>query len=127
MAANERAARKFRPAQEQDLYESTEIVDDNSGDSMGMAGLTPSQRAGLAATKSAASGGGTADVISGSLMASGNPYAIAAAAGIQVLSASKKRDQRNKELQYKAKLERISRQQRALESMTGVAQSLRNL
>lgn len=131
MAANERAARRFRPAQEQEdsLYDSTEIVDD-SGDlaaSQAASGLTPSQRAGLAAAKSVAGGGSTEDVIAGGLMASGNPYAIAAGAGIQVLSASKKREQANKELQYKAKLERISRQQRALESMTGVAQSLRNL
>ena len=128
MAANERAARRFRPEAE-DLYDRTHIEED-SGDmaaSQAAAGVTPSQRAALAATSTAAGGGSKADVVSGGLVATGNPYAIAAAAGIQVLSASKKREQRNKELQYQAKLERITRQQRALESMTGVAQSLRNL
>lgn len=117
--------RKFRPSQEQGLYESTEIIDE--GDGMGMAQISPSQRAGVAAVRGIAGGGSAADVVSGGLMATGNPYAIGAAAGLQVLSASKKREQRNRELQYQAKLERISRQQRALENMTGIAQSLRNL
>ena len=128
MAANERAARRFRPEAE-DLYERTHIEEDSGDMSMSQAaaGITPSQRAALAATRTAAGGGSRADVVSGGLMATGNPYAIAAAAGLQVMSATRKREQRNKELQHQAKLERISRQQRALENMTGVAQSLRNL
>lgn len=124
--------RKFRNKQnapkEKSLYESTEIVDDSAGFAdTGMSKTGGSSRAGAAAMQTMASGGDATDIATSGLMMSGNPYAMAAGAGLSVLSAGSKRKQQEQEAKAISKQQRIERQQRALENLTSVSQGLRRL
>ena len=122
--------RKFRnkqntPKDTRSLYDKTEIEEGN--DNFGESKATPSARAGTAAVKSLATGGDVTDIATSGLMASGNPYAMGAGAGLAVLSAGAKRKQQEKEQKAIMKQQRIERQQRALENLTSVSQNLRRL
>lgn len=85
---------------------------------------TSSQRT-LKAMGAGANGGSEDDMVSGGLMASGNPYAMAAGAGLSVLSASEKAKQRDKEVAYKNRLDRIQRQQSSINNLMSMSSQLR--
>lgn len=83
--------------------------------------------AGAAGAKSLAAGGSPEDAASAGLIATGNPYAMAAGVGMSVLAAKKKRDeQRMAELQ-KLAIEKTDRQQNALARLMNIAQGLKQL
>lgn len=81
----------------------------------GQAAPAPSAgaKAGVAAAQSAISGGGAEDVAATGLIATGNPYAIAAGLGLSAFSANQKAQQAQKQAEYMAKLQH---QQKMIES-----------
>lgn len=74
---------------------------------------------------SMAGGQNEADVLGQAGMASGNPYAMAGGAGLMVLSAKAKREQREAELRAEMKLDRINRQQNAIQRLMNLSQNMR--
>lgn len=77
------------------------------------------------AASAAASGGGAADIASAGLIASGNPYAMAAGVGLGMMSASakRKREAANKreENRYNAETDRRNSTMRALQAAQSAA------
>lgn len=96
-------------------------------------GATPSTSfsgsgAATGAAKAAAGGGSAADVAAGGLMASGNPYAMAAGVGLSMMSASAKR---KREAKNQAETNRVTAENtrrnntmRALQQAQNAAQYL---
>lgn len=64
------------------------------------------------------------DVASSGLMMSGNQYAMGAGLGLAVLSAGAKRKQQEQELKAKMKLDRISKQQVAIQNLMNLSQGM---
>lgn len=71
-----------------------------------------------------ASGSSGTDTLANIGIASGNPYAMGAGAGLKVLGAAEKRKQQDRDKRYRAKLARISRQQNALNNLMQMSQGL---
>lgn len=102
-----------------------------------IAGAAPrgGQAAAVGGTQAAIGGGGAGDIAGAGLagygLATGSPYALAAGLGLQVIGAgARRRSQERKEakrLEYEAKLERISRQQKALDRLVSIGQGMKNL
>lgn len=59
------------------------------------------------------------------ILGKGNPYALGAGLGLQVLGASAQRRREQKELEARMKVERIERQQRALQNLMSLSQNMR--
>ena len=109
-----------------DLFDNTKIDSGNMGSDV--AGKTPStKKAGEAAAKQAISGGSGVDIGSSALMATGNPYAMAAGAGLAVLSGARKRAESEHETRQILKQKRLERQQNAINKMIEVSRGLSNL
>lgn len=72
-------------------------------------------------------GGEMTSIAAGGAMAYGHPAALAAGMGLQVLAAKSRRKERERNIDYEARLERVSRQQKAIDKLIGVSQGLRNL
>jgi hypothetical protein len=116
---------------EDDLYDLYQInndgeatFDEESGNAM-----TRSDRlnAGRAMSSSSSGGGNAMDIAGSGLMMSGNPYAMAAGAGLMVASGAQKRKDQERQAQWQAKQDRIQRQQAAISNLINVSNSLRNL
>lgn len=114
--------RKFRPAKDQDLYDSPEsqIVEPTSA-------TTGNSRAAKAAASSASSGGSTSDIASSALIGSGDPYAMTAGVGLAVLSANAKKKQEQENARANAENERTANMQKTLANLQAMAQGLRRL
>ena len=67
------------------------------------------------------------DTISSGMIASGNPYAMAAGLGLKVLSGQRKEKYAEDQLRAKAKLESLQRQDSALSRLIGISHGLRRL
>ena len=77
------------------------------------------------AGKNMAAGGSAEDAVSAGLMSSGNPYAMAAGLGLQVVSASDKAKQEraNQEAAYKNAAN--TRRQKAIQDLVMTARGMR--
>lgn len=129
------------PAHEPSIAAQRRVATEVSGDmgttqiARASAGRRGGYGATTGATQAAIGGGGAADIAGGGLVglgaATGNPYALAAGLGLQVIGAgARRRSSERKQaqrLEYEAKLERISRQQKALDRLVNIGQGLRNL
>lgn len=81
---------------------------------------------GMAGAASAVSkGGGGMDVISQGLMASGNPYAMAAGLGLSAANSIVKGRNERAQQRYQAELEKINQRQQAISKMAQIGQGLR--
>jgi hypothetical protein len=78
----------------------------------------------LAAGKTAAKGGNAMDVAGAGLMATGNPYAMAAGLGLMTLSGAQKAKQAKNEQKYKEAVARAEAKRSSLETLSGLGQRL---
>lgn len=85
------------------------------------------QRAAQAALQSIQSGGSVTDVGASALMASGNPVALGAGAGLAVLSSARKAKNKQEDQRYMREQDRINRQQQALNRLVDISTGLRRL
>jgi len=99
-------------------------LDNYEGDSPKSSSSNPYGKSGYAAGMTAARGGSASDVASAGLISSRNPYAMGAGIGLQVLSMRQKRKQKEQEIDAKMKLDRISRQQKAMSNLMQLSQGL---
>jgi len=110
----------------EDLYERTQLAKKMSGakkkgpdESSGGGGSNAARSAGTSVMRAGAAQGGSgaeANIAGGALMATGNPAGIAAGAGLMVLAAGKQRKEREQNVRYQARVNRVERQQKALQS-----------
>lgn len=110
----------------EDLYQTAKIAGEEQATPTeggnAATGFASSLGSGIA--QRGAAGGNESDIVAGSMMATGNPYAIGAGAGLMVLGAkSKRKDQYKRDL-YEAQLKRIERQQEALQSLMSMSQRM---
>lgn len=108
------------PEVEDDAPESSEGTDIPSSS----ATSGSSAKAGKAMASSAGQGETTADVLSSGMMASGNPYAMAAGAALKVMSARRKRQDAQAMMEYKADQQR---KQRVVDQLALMSQQSTNL
>ena len=83
------------------------------------------EKGGLAAAKTAASGGNALDVASTGLMASGHPYAVGAGLALQTINTINKRKQQQEQNRYIAELQKVQARQEAINKLAQIGQNLR--
>ena len=87
--------------------------------------MTATEKGSGAAMKTAAAGGGAMDILNQGLVASGNPYAMAAGLGLSAAnSIVQGRNQRAQDA-YKAEVDKINKRQEAINRMAMIGQGLR--
>lgn len=108
------------------VYDETEV---DSGDSMRTAKLTSDLVSNQQQSAPSSDSGATSDMagktLTGAGISSGNPYAVGAGLGLQVLSMNQRRKQADAEAKYRAKLDQVNRTQNALNNLIQVSSNLR--
>jgi len=110
-------------AVEEDLFNSKEGQIDSSESGSGSTGGSATKKGMAGAAKSLGGGGSNDDAVGDGLMASGNPYAMAAGAALKVASAKRSRDYKEDLAVYSAQEER---KKRLINALTTAAQSASN-
>jgi hypothetical protein len=80
---------------------------------------------GMAAANTMSQGGDPMDVASSAAMASGNPYAMGAALGLQTISSINKAKQQREQNKYVAEVQRVKARQDAIDRLASIGQNLR--
>lgn len=92
-------------------------------------GKTPSsfdyKAGGLKGAETLAKGGSGTDAAAAALMATGNPYAIAAGLGLTTLSTIEKKKQANKETKYKQEVAKAEARRDAINRLSQIGQGLK--
>jgi hypothetical protein len=70
-------------------------------------------------------GGGAADMAQMAAMASGNPYAMGASLGLEVLQGAQKKQRQYEENLYRSELQKLQRQQAATRDLVDLARGLK--
>jgi hypothetical protein len=78
----------------------------------------------VAAGKTAAKGGSGADVLGSGLIATGNPYAIAAGLGLMTISSAQKAKQARRMKEYENAVARANQRRSSLENLAAIGQRL---
>jgi hypothetical protein len=79
---------------------------------------------GLAAAKTAAGGGSGADVLGSGLLATGNPYAIAAGLGLMTISSAQKAKKARRMQEYENAVAKANARRASLENLAQIGQRM---
>lgn len=82
------------------------------------------KEAGLSAAKTAAKGGSGEDVVSSGLMATGNPYAIAAGLALSTISSAQKAKQQRRMKEYEDAIAKANQRRTSLENLANIGQRM---
>lgn len=117
---------EYNPAVKADLQAKLDQGQEGGGgaDKVAPSASGSAGSAGKAMASSAAGGGSLMDTASAGMMASGNPYAMAGAMAIQVMSARRKRMDAQAQMEYKAEQ---NRKQRIVDQLALMSQQASNL
>jgi len=86
---------------------------------------TATEKGMAGAANAVSKGGGGMDVISQGLMASGNPYAMAAGLGLSAANSIVKGRNERAQQRYEAELKKVNERQNAIAKMAQIGQGLR--
>lgn len=86
---------------------------------------TSGQKGMMGAAQTAAQGGGAMDIVNQGLMASGNPYAMAAGLGLSAANAIVQGRNKRAQEKYQAEVDKINKRQEAINRMAQIGQGLR--
>ena len=109
------------------LPEANKSFEDIGGTDVSKEAAAPSmdyKSGGLAAAKTAAGGGSGADVLGSGLIATGNPYAIAAGLGLMTISSAQKAKKARRMQEYENAVAKANQRRSSLESLAAIGQRM---